>query len=82
MSSKALLGILAIGVVGAVVILSGADKRYPSVDDTTAMMSARSDCRERGVAYYKEIESFPYLSSGRSAIDVITEKCRASSTAF
>lgn len=40
-------------------------------------------CTERGVAYYKEIGSYPKLSDGRFADVVISEMCaNAPNTAF
>ena len=39
-------------------------------------------CIERGVAYFKEIGSFPTLSDGRSAIKVARERCQRTTTAF
>lgn len=50
---------------------------------TTAAVDA---CVERGVAYYKEIGSYPTLksppSAGRLAVDVAKEKCERTLTAF
>ena len=43
-------------------------------------------CVERGVAYFKEIGSYPTLSSapnkGRAAEDVARERCNRTTTAF
>ena len=43
-------------------------------------------CVERGVAYYKEIGSYPTLQSapnaGRAAEDVALERCQRTTTAF
>jgi hypothetical protein len=43
-------------------------------------------CVDRGVQYYREIGSYPTLSSapneGRKAIDVARERCRRTTTAF
>lgn len=39
-------------------------------------------CIERGVAYFKEIGSFPTLSDGRSALKVAQERCQRTTTAF
>jgi hypothetical protein len=43
-------------------------------------------CVERGVAYFKEIGSYPTLSAapnaGRSAEDVAIERCNRTTTAF
>ena len=43
-------------------------------------------CIKRGIAYFKEIGSYPTLSSppntGRLAADVAGERCRRTTTAF
>lgn len=48
--------------------------------------SAVASCIERGVAYFKDIGSYPTLTSapnaGRSADDVARERCARSATAF
>lgn len=72
----------AIAVVIAGYIVSKSENRFPSVDETTAMMNSRSDCYARGVAYYKEIGSFPNLSTGEDAISVINKKCQANPELF
>lgn len=45
-----------------------------------------SACVDRGVAYFKEIGSYPTLTSppnsGRSAEDVASERCNRTTTAF
>ena len=55
-----------------------------NADGTKA--SAVSACVENGIAYYKEIGSYPTLTSagmeGRSAEEVATEKCSRSALAF
>lgn len=52
----------------------------PEVDE------AVDACTKRGVAYFKEIGSYPTLSSapnrGRSAEDVALERCIRTTTAF
>lgn len=40
------------------------------------------DCYKKGVAYYKEIGSYPFLSDGREAEEVAVEKCGRSPVAF
>lgn len=37
--------------------------------------SGREKCFRKGVEYYKAIESYPQLSDGRNATDVIRQKC-------
>lgn len=40
-------------------------------------------CSDNGIAYFKEIGSYPTLSDGRLAVDVVAERCsRAPKTAF
>lgn len=47
---------------------------------------AYNDCVLRGVIYFKEIESYPKLTSGpnigRKAEEVAKERCRRSKSAF
>ena len=49
-------------------------------------VSATQQCIDRGIEYYKEIGSYPTLSSapnaGRSAESVVSERCARSVTAF
>lgn len=44
------------------------------------------ECVRRGVAYFKEIDSYPYLKSepnaGRHADTVANERCARTTTAF
>lgn len=54
-----------------------------------AVLAAASSCKskvekctERGVAYFKEIGSYPTLSDGRDAEKVAEERCRRTTTAF
>jgi hypothetical protein len=48
----------------------------PSSDDAVA------SCTRRGIAYFKEIGSWPQLSDGRDAATVAAERCRRTVTAF
>lgn len=41
-----------------------------------------SSCEQRGIAYFKEIGSYPKLSDGRNAKDVVKARCRRTKTAF
>jgi hypothetical protein len=41
-----------------------------------------SGCVSKGIAYYKEIGSYPTLSDGRDAQTVVLEKCANSPIAF
>lgn len=40
------------------------------------------ECINRGSRYYREIGSYPTLSDGRQADDVVRERCGRSSSAF
>lgn len=54
--------------------------------EQTAETDSVAACTERGVAYFKEIGSYPTLSSapnrGRSAREVAAERCGRTLTAF
>lgn len=39
-------------------------------------------CEQRGIAYFSEIGSFPYLSDGRKAVEVAKDRCGRTFTAF
>jgi len=60
------------------------------VDESEVVVSTEDDsvaaCVRRGVAYFKEIGSYPTLSSapnrGRNADDVAIERCNRTTTAF
>lgn len=47
-----------------------------------ASLSAFEACVDRGVNYFIEVGSFPYLSSGKAAKDVALERCARSTSAF
>ncbi len=73
-----------IALISIVVLLSSCGS-----DGTSDNSSATSDiasCVERGVQYYKDIGSYPTLSSapnaGRRAEDVVLERCSRTTTAF
>jgi hypothetical protein len=42
----------------------------------------RARCYERGISYYQEMGSYPNLSDGRLASDVVIERCGRTPTAF
>lgn len=44
--------------------------------------SAIADCTQRGISYFKEIESWPNLSDGRDAATLAAERCQWTLTAF
>lgn len=56
------------------------------IEEHVAAQSPVAACIERGVAYFKEIGSYPALkmapNAGRSAEVVATERCNRTTTAF
>lgn len=56
------------------------------VSGTSDFADPVAECIARGVAYFKEIGSYPTLTSapnaGRSAEDVASERCNRTATAF
>ena len=42
----------------------------------------KRQCVNRGIQYYQDIGSFPHLSDGRLAWDVVREKCSRSHLSF
>lgn len=62
-------------VIGMALSLAGCTGQQSS-------WSAVSDCTQRGIAYFKEIESWPTLTDGRDAASVAAERCSRTTTAF
>lgn len=64
------------------------DNRTPSgpKDESAKNSDPVTACVERGIAYFKEIGSYPTLRSapnaGRAAEDVALERCQRTATAF
>lgn len=58
----------------------------PVSEASTAESDPVAECGKRGVAYFKEIGSYPTLKAapnkGRSAIEVVAERCGRTTTAF
>lgn len=50
--------------------------------DSGSANSGVANCTARGIAYFKEIESWPRLSNGRDATQVAVERCKRTTTAF
>lgn len=75
-------GAIALGVFSCVVS-GGKDKAQAPVIGSSA---AKEACINRGIAYYKEIGSYPTLKSepnkGKSARAVATDRCTRTTTAF
>ena len=84
--SALLLAALMIAAVGAY-IFQNSNLRFSfsnerPVDDIVADLKKLAACEKRGVAYYKEIGSYPSLSDGRSADVKIGQVCRFNSNNF
>jgi hypothetical protein len=58
----------------------------PVSEASTTESDSIAECGKRGVAYFKEIGSYPTLKAapnkGRSAVDVVAEHCGRTTTAF
>ncbi len=58
----------------------------PVVETSTTESDPIAECGKRGVAYFKEIGSYPTLKAapnkGRSAVEVVAERCGRTTTAF
>ncbi|XYJ12536.1 hypothetical protein ACSUZJ_11280 [Telluria sp. B2] len=77
-----------IGLVVVAFALVGCGNKAPEVaaDSGDSGEDSVAKCTERGVAYFKEIGSYPTLTSapnaGRAAEDVAMERCQRTLTAF
>lgn len=64
----------------------GTDESESAVTEAADTSNEIAACAQRGVAYFKEIGSYPTLSSepnvGRAAEDVALERCQSTTTAF
>lgn len=67
---------IAAGVVAALLVLVAILKA------AGVIKSDEEKCAERGVAFFKEIGSYPYLSNGASAEKEAKERCSRSLKAF
>ena len=70
------LGVSVALTIGAIIYFRVAGIRYEAPE------TQRERCNRLGVQYYKDIGSFPILSDGRNARDVVKEHCRNSLRAF
>ncbi|HEY0028484.1 MAG TPA: hypothetical protein VGC35_11485 [Allosphingosinicella sp.] len=83
-------GEIANNTVSAADTREAADTAANSADvvseDEAVQLNPVADCVRRGIAYFKEIGSYPTLSSapnrGRDAADVAVERCNRTTTAF
>ena len=77
-----------IGLIVVTFALVGCGNRAPEITANSGDSSGDSvaNCAERGVAYFKEIGSYPALTSppnaGRAAEEVALERCKRTLTAF
>lgn len=51
-------------------------------NENTSSLPTTRECIELGIDYYKEIGSYPMLSSGKDAKSEVNERCRRSALAF
>jgi len=77
-----------IGLAVVALALVGCGNKAPEIAADSGGSSGDNvaKCAERGVAYFKEIGSYPTLTSapnaGRAAEDVAMERCQRTLTAF
>ncbi|MCC2958946.1 hypothetical protein LK540_00665 [Massilia sp. IC2-278] len=77
-----------IGLAVVALALVGCGNKAPEIAADSGSNSGDNvaRCTERGVAYFKEIGSYPTLTSapnaGRAAEDVAMERCQRTLTAF
>ena len=80
------MAFLFIIVVFALISMSSGPQLPPPAVTSASQENDITGCVARGVAYYKDIGSYPTLYSepnaGRSAEEVARERCRRSPTAF
>lgn len=73
------VGVLAIIVIAGIAFSKRNEappaKREAAVADRNTALPLGSACIQRGIAYYKEIGSYPRLSDGRLADGVAVERC-------
>lgn len=73
-------------VLIAVVAIFAMTNDKPSTSTSTSANPAIEACMKRGVAYYKQIGSYPTLSSapnkGRKANDIVKYRCKRTTSAF
>lgn len=78
-------GLLVLGAIGLGLAMLGArdgrDAGGGAAPQFVAM-DERASCAGRGVAYFKQIGSWPTLSDGRDALNAVYERCQRSVTAF
>ena len=82
------LGVLAaLGYGAYAVFYDGPESTYTSpsatsADNEASRLPSYGECYEKGIAYYKEIGSFPRFSTGEDATTEASERCSRSLLAF
>lgn len=73
-------------VIAFAMLACGKKSSEIEVDGRGSSADSVAKCTERGVAYFKEMGSYPKLTSapnaGRNAEDVAMERCQRTLTAF
>jgi hypothetical protein len=72
-------------IIAAIFLLIFFGPKYCGDSSETGSGSANSkmdECIAQGIAYFKDIGSFPNLSTGRNAVEVAKERCRRTTNAF
>jgi hypothetical protein len=79
---KRLHMVVVVVLLGIVSCSDNRSARTGSVPGRDRSDSEVDACVERGVQYFKDIGSYPTLSTGRSAEVVARERCNRTTTAF
>jgi hypothetical protein len=74
--------VLVVGAIVLGVLMLGARDGGNQPAAQFVAMDERASCTARGVAYFKEIGSWPTLSSGADAFNAAYERCQRSVMAF
>lgn len=86
LSEEARWGLIAGGVIGAVIVIVVVLRLAGAIEPVERSSSSTTDsvssCVDRGVAYFREIGSWPTLSDGRNAREVAAERCSRTTGAF
>jgi hypothetical protein len=63
--------------------LETADERGARIDSVVAHRPGElRDCEQRATAYYKKLGTYPTLNDGRSAADVMRNRCARDPTSY
>lgn len=69
-------------IAGAMYFLPKLSSSLEFVDRNASELPTTLECVELGINYYKDIGSYPLLSSGKDARTEVSERCRRSALAF